>query len=505
MSKIDVLLATQQKAFYADLAKEEGQKSMIFDPMQLTLGSGVGYTSTPNLKISYDLLKMVSHRFPVSAIINTRVDQVASFAEAQSDIYSTGFVIRPTKPSNTKELTDTQKREIDILTNFVLECGFNDSYYDGDDFDSFIRKITRDSLVYDQCTFEIVWNNFGWDSKKGKPHRFLATDGSLYRHTSLIENIYDNQSEYPAYALMYNGGVWSYFYKPELCFGVRNVNTDIYRNGYGCSELEDMVIEIESFLNAIAYNKNYFKNGSLPKSIIKLGGSLTLSKIEEFRIYWDAMMKGVNNAWKTPIISADNFDLIDAHKTNKDMEFNSWLEFLLKVVCAMYKIDPSEIGFPMSGASDAKPMFEGNNEARLKYSKDKGLYPLLKFIQNKINKYVIHPISQDYTFYFVGLDGVTREQEIEMDSKLISTYKTINEVRKERGLEPIKGGDIIANQQFMQSYMAMQQGAPQSNEAVTDDSQMGDWTLPEEEKQTEENPFEKAINFEVQKQFYLKP
>lgn len=503
MNKISELLATQQKLFYSNLAEEEGQKSMIYDPMQIASGAGVGYTSTPNLKISYDLLKMVSHRFPISAIINTRVDQVASFAESQSDIYSTGFVIRPTKLSNTKELTDKQKREIDTLTNFVLECGFNDNYYSGDDFDSFVRKITRDSLVYDQCTFEIVWNNFGWQSKKGKPHRFVATDASLYRHTALIENIYDNQVEYPAYALMYNGGIWSYFYKPELCFGVRNVNTDINRSGYGCSELEDMVIEIESFLNAISYNKNYFKNGSLPKSIIKLGGNISQARIDEFQLYWDALVKGVNNAWRTPILNADTIDVIDIQKSNKDMEFTSWLEFLIKVVCAMYKIDPSEIGFPMSGASDTKPMFEGNNEARLKYSKDKGLYPLLKFIQNKINKYIIHPITPEYTFYFVGLDGVTREQEIEMDSKLISTYKTINEVRKERGLDAIKGGDIIANQQFMQAYMAMQQGAPQSNEAVTDEAQMGDWTLSEEERQ--ENPFEKALNFEVDKHFYHKP
>ncbi len=170
----------------------------------------------------------------------------------------------------------------------------------------------------------------------------------------------------------------------------------------------------------------------------------------------------------------------------------------------MYKIDPSEIGFPMSGASDAKPMFEGNNEARLKYSRDKGLYPLLKFIQNKINKYIIHPITPNYTFYFVGLDGVTRNEEIEMDSKLISTYKTINEVRKERGLEPIKGGDIIANQQFMQAYQAMQQGAPESNQAVSDEGAVGsDWAL--DDNSEEENPFEKAINLEIQKQFYLQP
>lgn len=483
---------------YANVANAKGQKSIIYDPFMMV--GGIGNTATLDNYFSYETMKKVSERFPVSAIISTRVDQVAAFCEPQRDIYSTGFVIKPSTASNGK-LNKKQEKEIEYLTEYILNCGNEKYHYENDDFDGFIRKITKDSLRYDQCTFEMVWNNYGYGHTKGRPSRFLANDGSLFRIVADMKNIYDTNNETPSYAMLVSGNVQAYFYKHELCFGVRNKNTDISRIGYGTSEIETMMSELEGFFNAVSYNRNYFKNGSLPKSIIRISGNVNETKLLEFKQYWDAYAKGVHNAWRTPIIQADLMDVIDVQKTNKDMEFASWLEFLIKVVCAIYKIDPSEIGFPMSGSADAKPMFEGNNEARLKYSRDKGLYPLLKFIQSKINKYIMYPLTGGaYKFYFVGLDGMTREAELELNAKAISVYKTINEVRAEYGLSPIKGGDIIANPQYMQSYQAMMQGGEQSNDAMQDSEVMGkDWANEDEE----ENPFEKAISSDFKKMFEI--
>ena len=57
----------------------------------------------------------------------------------------------------------------------------------------------------------------------------------------------------------------------------------------------------------------------------------------------------------------------------------------------------------MQGSSDAKPMFEGNNEARLKYSRDKGLKPLLKRIEFWINMWIVSQLEKDYELRFVGI------------------------------------------------------------------------------------------------------
>ena len=47
-----------------------------------------------------------------------------------------------------------------------------------DDFDTFIRKITRDSLTYDQMCFEII------PDRKGRPAEIVAVDAATIRAAS---------------------------------------------------------------------------------------------------------------------------------------------------------------------------------------------------------------------------------------------------------------------------------------------------------------------------------
>ena len=54
------------------------------------------------------------------------------------------------------------------------------------------------------------------------------------------------------------------------------------------------------------------------------------------------MITGVMQAWKTPVVEAD-VDWIDLQKNNRDMEYTSWMEYLIKLSCAIYSIDPTEI------------------------------------------------------------------------------------------------------------------------------------------------------------------
>ena len=196
----------------------------------------------------------------------------------------------------------------------------------------------------------------------------------------------------------------------------------------------------------------------------------------------------VHNSHRMPVIEADKMDFINTQTSNKDMEYSRFYDFMLLITSALYKIDPSEIGFKLSGAGESAPaMFEGNNEARLKFSKDKGLAPLLRYKQKQINKYIIQPLTEDYVFEFVGLDAETKEQEEERENKAVSTYKTVNEVRRAKGLKDIEGGDTILNPVFLQGKQMDMMGGQESNEAVDElDSEI--------DEQETENPFEKSLS-----------
>jgi HK97 family phage portal protein len=481
-------------------------KSILIDPYQMVVGDG-GYREKYG-GVDWDLLKGMSRIHVVKAIIGTRKDQIKSFCKPQSDKYSVGFVIRKKRKnwltgrkSTEEELSKSEMKKIEEITEMVISCGTSNNYWHADTFQDFIGKLVEDSLTYDQCNAEIVRD------RKGRICEIFATDASTFR---IAEGIDDNikggewleskrvRGYLPSYVQIYMGAVRAEFYPWELLWGIRNPSTSLYSNGYGRSELEDMVNTMTSLLNSDQYNSNFFKNGSAPKGILRYSGNISQNSIEEFRRQWVSQVGQVKNAHSVPIINADKMDFISTHIPNKDMEFSKYQEFQIKICCAIYKIDPSEIGFPMSGSSDSKPMFEGNNEARLKYSKDKGLKPLLANIEHWLNKYFVNQIDSEYELKFVGIDAEKDEiSELEEDIKKLSNFMTINEIRKKYGLEDIEGGDIILNptyyQALMQKQMQGQQGFDEGEGAGDEEKN------PFEESDDEENPFLKSLQKDLPK------
>jgi hypothetical protein len=169
----------------------------------------------------------------------------------------------------------------------------------------------------------------------------------------------------------------------------------------------------------------------------------------------------ISNSWRTPILQAEAVEYQSFQQTNREMEFSKWLAYLSRIVCSVFQIDPVEVYVEDSGGATGRtPMFESKNEWKIKHSKDKGLRPLLKFIAEVINKYIIDPLDSTLMIDFVGLDELTEPDRVELIQKKCTTYKTINEVRAEEGLDPIPGGDIVMNAMYVQAYQLEKQMQP---------------------------------------------
>lgn len=481
-------------------------KSYVFSPDQFL--SSFGYKDKP-LTISYDMLRRMARTPIIKAIISTRVEQIAAFAEPQADKYSTGFIIRKKSRSgdpDDQKLSDQDRRMIDYLTDFVLHCGDDANRWHGQSFDEFLRMFGRDSLEMDQATFEVVRN------LKGEVVEFLATDAATFRYADSIDPLQVKAADklidgYPPYYVqLYQNAVEREYHPWELCFGIRNPTTDINKNRYGIAELEDLVQVVTGMLYGDTYNMKFFSQGSAPKGILRVASNIGEQKLNDFKRQWQTQIAGVSNAWKTPMMEADKMDWIDLQKTNRDMEFSKWQEYLIKLSCAAFKIDPSEVGFPMSGGADSKPMFEGNNESRLKYSKDKGLGAILKFIQSKINKYLISQMAPEFEFAFVGMDAGSASEDLDRDIKEVSNFITLNELRARRGLQPIEGGDLVLNATFLQGKGQDAMAAQQAAQGNADSNQAADsydadpMSQPFPDADKAENPFQKALTTFIEKE-----
>lgn len=486
---------------------QQAHKALLIDPMAMNLGAGYVQKNT---ELSFDMLRRMSRVHVIKSIIDTRIEQILSFCQPQADRFSTGFKIRPKKVDRSseveKKVTTQQQKEIDYLTDFILNCGEDKNKWYGDYLEDFMKKWLQDSLALDQAPFEVVCD------RKQKPHEFLAVDGAT---CAIADSWRDNQQKYfdfkeidgyvPFYVQVYMNKIIAQFYPWELCFGIRHPQSNIYSFGYGRSELEDLIRTVTAILNADSYNMNYFTVGSNPKGILRVTGNVNTSRLEEFRMQWQSQMAGVRNAHKLPIIEADKMDFVSTQASNKDMEYGHWVEFLIKISCAVYLIDPSEIGFPMQGGMEQKSMFEGSNEARLKHSKDKGLRPLLRFVEKKFNRYLIQPLSNflsdDYVFEFVGLNSENAKEELEADIQKVQNFVTLNEIRRKWGYEDIPEGDIVLNPMYTQAIqMATMNAAGQGEQNQESNAYVDSYN--EQENGGEEkggNPIMKALNHDINK------
>jgi hypothetical protein len=465
------------KSKYSPDKVTQGPKSFTFDPYNVQWAMGF---KDRKFSISYDVLKRIPQQLAViAAIIQTRCNQVAAFGTPFRLSKSLGFAIKHKNPQRTT--TKGEMEWIQSMESFIYQCGSKDpnphSPFARDDFETFLKKIVRDSLMYDSATIEII------PDRKGEPYEFFAVDASTIRIASqdlemgLSEQIQVNNNPYalisqrdgiyhpyktlkvhnpelenvPAYVQYINGTKRAIYTRKEMAMGIRNPRTDIYTNGYGYSELEMLVNIITSHLNAETYNSKNFTQGSNIKGILNFRGeNISAEQLEVIKRQWRENLEGVNGAFRTPIMQSEQgIDWINLKSSNAEMEYSMWMEYLIKVTCAVFMIDPAELNFDMHGGVQQTPLFESSQEWKLKASRDKGLKPMLRFVAKLINDNIVQPVDDHFVFDFVGLDELTEQEKHELRKEQISSYRTLNEIRKEEDMPPVQDGDIVLNPAFI--------------------------------------------------------
>ena len=470
-----------------DLVKSMPARDMkAYMENPIRMAQATNYKDKPS-SLSYNILYQMSVKNSVvGAVINTRVNQVSAFTKpARFSEDGVGDKIRLRDPSETPN--SEQKEVMNSIELFLENCGFSDDS-DRDDFDTFIRKIVRDSLTYDQMCFEVI------PDRKGKPAEILAVDAATIRAASenyqadqtWMEMVPNKKNEEVKWVQVVDGTIVSWFTARELAFGVRNPRTNINLQPYGFSELEQLIHQITSHLYAEEYNSKFFSQGGTTKGIINIksdpNGVGNKEQLDSFKRQWRAQVNGMTGAWKTPVLQVPNgIEYINVSQSNREMEFEKWMNYLVNIVCAVYQIDPAEVNFPNNGgvSGNGGSVFESSQEVKLKNSKDKGLKPLMRFIESIINKFVVSKFSQDYVFVFTGLDEKSEEEKAELDTKQVKTWRTVNEIRKEHGEKPLENGDIILDPSYL-NYIQQKEMAAQQGEMGGDEEMMGDESNEEE-------------------------
>ena len=483
-------------------------KAWLANPYNLLDSMGLGFRENPT-QVSYDTLRLMAERDAVvSIVIGTICSMVQNFAHRPKNKYDIGFRVKH-KYVEPKDYDDKIRRKIRNLEEWFQFCG-QDKNPKRPNLYKFIKQIVTDRLTYDQICIELVRR------RDGKIHSLWHVPAYTCRIAYPEKDAREDHGTPPSvatlnremqYVQVLKNSIITQWKETDFIWDVANPRNTLYGYGYGYSELENLMVTVTSHLWAEEWNRKNFSQGSSLKGVFNFKGPISKEKLEDFRRQWMLQCAGVSNAHRQMFVNSDGLDFLPMAPPMSEMGFSDWIKYLIQIICATYKIAPEVCGFDISTGAYNGGTVVNLNEAKLEQSKDKFLRPLLHQLENIFNSNkILGTLAPEYEFEFYGIDQQSEEKDIELRIKELQSFKTLNEVRMQEGLEPVENGDVPLNPTYT-GYVAQQKMAEQQEEAnrllqeqtanLEGDEDEG--PPPEEEGEAEEDfqesAFEKAFSF----------
>ncbi|MBR6215849.1 MAG: phage portal protein [Spirochaetaceae bacterium] len=436
--------------------KQDGAQSSFFDEWTVTnnlygnLKTADGHI---NREVDCKTLRRVSKKaWIINLCILNVQKKIKPFLKPSTNRNIRGFVVKKIGEDVIKAAGQKSK-EREEIERFLLNTGTEKSY-DRDNFTRWGLKFVRDALEIDQNATEIGY------TRAGKPYAFWAVDGAT------IEKVLPNQDN-PyniKHVQIINAIPTAYYPEGTLIFDYQNPRTDVNFSFYGYSAVEQAIDLITSCINAFTYNAGFFTENKLPRGMLLLDGNANQETVEQMEDYIADIMSGsVTNQWRVPIIPAGNgkdgeansIKWISLTGTNKEMEFQNWLDFLTSAIVSLFGCSMEELGLH---SSKSQAMFERNTTPEIEASKSLILGDMLSYMQQFINQ-IVEKAFPGYEIEFVGYERDDPKQILDLTKGELESYKTLNEVRKEKGLKPIEADwadKCPANPQLVQMYQSSQ-------------------------------------------------
>ena len=241
------------------------------------------------------------------------------------------------------------------------------------------------------------------------------------------------------------------FGKRELVWFEKNVRTD---DLYGRSPVQNLADTIQTLIYSIEHNLSYFNDNSIPKGVLGLEGS-NADDIQAFKEQWTEQQRVKDSAgnWKKvfhkfPIVGKvptfTRFQL-----TNAELELLEGQRWWAKMVWASFGVTSVELGYTEDSKGLANQIVQSN------VFKKRSINPLLRMEEYRINKEIISEFEYDdvkFKFLLFDVEEETKKAAL-YQMQLNAGYRSINEIRKEEGLEEVDWGEKKSEEE----RLAMQQ------------------------------------------------
>ena len=407
----------------------------------------------PMSNISFQILREYSTTYEVArAAINARKRQITNL----------DWEIVPLDQSGDKaEYKANQKKyanDIALVSEFFDNIGGPSMR-----FRKFLDTIIEDLLVLDAVA--LMRNKSKGDDLLGLTPIDAAT-------IKLVVDQFGNTPEAPeiAYRQIIRGACTAELTTDDLIYDFMNPRSS---TPYGLAPLETLIIVVSSALRGNLVNLNYLTDGNVPEGFYTMPESWSMQQIKEFQEIWDAYIAGDPRA-SSRLRFMPPGTYTPAKKV-EDMRYEKFAEWLMLCTCALFDVQPQEIGFTQHQSTKANAQEQGSIAVK------RGVLPMANFLREMFRMIIQQDLGfKNLDFKFIGIEDRDELQEAQARmTRITSGFTTVDEERQQEGLDPLGVDQPFVVQQptflvpelqaEMQSAQNPQQpGAPTGAEATTD-------------------------------------
>lgn len=243
-----------------------------------------------------------------------------------------------------------------------------------------------------------------------------------------------------------------YYYRPTPTSEVPFRNDDLIymmanpatNRVVGLSPLETLKLAIDAELSASTYNTRQVMNAA-PDGIMDLGEQARPEHVEKFRSYWAAEVAG--RGALAFIGGTKGAKFIPFRQSNRDMQYQEWLEYLVKKIAAVFMLDPMDLGLTAE-------INKATAQVKDQQTEDRGLRPLLGNTQDYFTREIVWDESfggkeNNLAFRFTRLNLKESLSKAQINQIAVGgmPWKTINEARRDDGRPPL-GDPVDENNPF---------------------------------------------------------
>lgn len=207
----------------------------------------------------------------------------------------------------------------------------------------------------------------------------------------------------------------------------------------GIGTVEAGIIYIETEEDSAIFQRNFIKNQASPSGILTINGKIEKEQFNKVKAQWKEKTEGLANVGKTLFIRGADASFTKIGLSLGDLDMEKLKTLTEDKIMKMFRVPKIILG-----ETDQQGLGRGNAETADYVFASRTIEPKLLRIDDGIQN-IIRRNFKDTSMVIEHVSQIPEDQDrrLNQEDKLVNRVMTVNEIRKERGLPEVKGGDKL--------------------------------------------------------------